>query len=93
MKRIVICIAAVAVIASGAALAHPLLGPYETMGACQRDFVDYNKSERLRDLDEDTSIGDTQGEIHTKFECQYHEGDEAPYDNGPGWYFTNIQGI
>ena len=92
MKKLVIFIAASGILVTGVAVAHPLLGPYETMGACERDFVDFNKAERLRDFDDDTSIGDTQGEIHKKFECQYHEGDVAPYDDGPGWYFTNIQG-
>lgn len=93
MKTLVIGIAAASVLAASVVVAHPLLGPYSTLGECERDFVDYNKGERIRDLDEDTTIGDTQGEIHNKFQCEYHEGNVAPYDNGPGWYFTNIQDL
>lgn len=93
MKKFMICIAATGVIATSSVVAHPLLGPFDTLGECERLFVDYNKAERIRDQTDEISIGDTQGEIHTKFDCQYHEGFDEPYDDGPGWYFTNIQGV
>jgi hypothetical protein len=92
MKKLLICIAAATVLIPAAGVAHPILGPYDTKGECERVFVDYNKAERLRDQDADTTIGDTQSEIHNKFVCAYHEdGDDFPYDRGAGWYFTDIR--